>query len=75
MNSDTKVNIIFGKTTKLPNQSTEYDLTFLKINVQCMNLEILCSYYLKKPTDFYIIFGSLSSHSEKLTKVYVALTH
>ena len=51
MNSDTEVNIVFGKTTKLPNQSTEYDLTFLKINVQCMNLEILCSYYLKKPTD------------------------
>ena len=51
MNSDTEVNIVFGKTTKLPNQSTEYDLTFLKINVQCMNLEILCSYYLKKPID------------------------
>ena len=50
MNSDTKVNIVFGKTTKLPSQSTEYDLTFLKINVQCMNLEILCD-YLKKPTD------------------------
>lgn len=49
-----------------------------------MNLEILCS--LKNQltknktkqnqlTDFYIICGSLSSYSEKLTKVYVALAH
>ena len=66
MNSDTKVNIVFGKTTKLPNKSTEYDLTFLKINVQCMDLEILCSYYLKKGIKKYPNYKYFDGERKKL---------